>query len=181
MGWINLCHLHNNKTIRNTIDIMTKDNHPEPVLRVINSAKAAGLKIKLMRFAQPANTAAAAAELVGCTVGQIANSLVFEGVQSAGLYLLLTSGAHRVALDKAGAQIGEPLKRAKPDRIKDELGFVIGGVAPLGFLQPIPSYIDRTLFDFDRIWAAAGISHCVFETTAQDLARACKATTFDAH
>ena len=152
--------------------------HPS-VKRVTNAAKDAGLDIKVVTFETPVKTAQAAADEIGCTPAQIANSLIFEGADTRALVLLLTSGGHRVDLDKAATQIGQPLKRAKPDRIKAETGFVIGGVAPLGHLNPIDTYIDATLFTFPTIWAAAGIAETVFETTAQDLERATGAIRFN--
>ena len=156
------------------------NEHPS-VTRVKEAANAAGLHIDIITYSKPVKTAQAAAEEVGCTAAQIANSLIFEGVASGELISLLTSGGHRVDLDKAAGQIGETLQRAKPDRIKAETGFVIGGVAPFGHLNPIRSYIDEHLFTFPAIWAAGGIAETVFQTTAEDLMRATGAQKFIAN
>ncbi len=153
------------------------NDHPS-VSRVKEAAAKAGLDISVVTFQTPVKTAQAAADEIGCTPAQIANSLVFEGKNSGDLILLLTSGGHRVDLEKAAQQIGEPLDRAKPDRIRTETGFVIGGVAPIGHLRPIKTYIDETLFTFESIWAAGGIAETVFETTASALERATSATRF---
>lgn len=155
------------------------NEHPS-VTRVKEAAKTAELEIEIISFQEPAKTAKAAAELLGCTAAQIANSLIFESQETGNLLLLLTSGGHRVDLDFAAEQLGQTLTRARPDRIREETGFVIGGVAPLGHLNSIETWIDDALFAFDEIWAAGGIAETVFQTTAADLERACKAKRFQA-
>ena len=154
--------------------------HPS-VLRVIEAAEAAGVAIEIVRFETPAKTAAAAADLLGCTPAQIANSLIFEGRETGELLLLLTSGGHRVDLDHAATQIGQELKRADPDRVRAETGFVIGGVAPFGHLNPVRAFIDEALFAFDQVWAAGGIAETVFAIAPDILERATGATRFQAN
>lgn len=146
--------------------------------RVVQAASQRNLAIEIVAFERPAKTAKMAAELIGCQVGQIANSLIFESAQDGALLLLLTSGAHRVDLEYVKTQIGQDLLRANPERIRKETGFAIGGVAPLGHLSPIATWIDEALFDYASIWAAGGRAETVFETTARDLERACDAQRF---
>lgn len=112
------------------------------------------------------HTAALAAQALGCEVGAIANSLLFD---SAGApVLVLTSGAHRVDTAKVAAITGE-LTRATPDFVRRHTGQVIGGVSPLGHPDPIPTYLDRALREFDTIWAAAGHPAAVFSTNYAEL------------
>src|SRR5687768_6359167 len=100
------------------------------------------------------HTAALAAEALGCEVGAIANSLVFDaGGQPV---LILTSGAHRVDTDKVAADLGlGTLKRAKPEFVREHTGQVIGGVSPIAHPAPVPTYLDSWLEKYDVVWAAA--------------------------
>jgi prolyl-tRNA editing enzyme YbaK/EbsC (Cys-tRNA(Pro) deacylase) len=119
------------------------------------------------------HTAALAAEALGCQVGAIANSLLFAGSTEAGdrlPVLILTSGAHRVDTAKAAAGVGvRALKRADPDFVREHTGQVIGGVSPIGHPQPIRTFLDPTLRQYDVVWAAAGHPAAVFSTTYDEL------------
>ncbi len=107
-------------------------------------------------------TAREAADACGCDVGQIVKSLIFEGVESGTLKLLLVSGRNQVDMALAHTAVGEPLQRADPRRVRDETGFAIGGVAPLGHKNPVGTWIDETLLTYGRVWAAAGAPNTVF-------------------
>jgi prolyl-tRNA editing enzyme YbaK/EbsC (Cys-tRNA(Pro) deacylase) len=114
------------------------------------------------------HTAALAAEALGCEVGAIANSLLFDGDGEP--VLILTSGAHRVDTDKAAIAIGVgALKRAKPEFVREHTGQVIGGVSPIAHPRPIRTFLDPTLRQYDEIWAAAGHPAAVFSTTYDEL------------
>ena len=115
------------------------------------------------------HTAALAAEALGCEVGAIANSLLFDAAGHP--VLVLTSGAHRVDTGKVAATIGvESLRRAKPEFVRTHTGQVIGGVSPLAHPAPVPTYLDPALRRYDEIWAAAGHPAAVFSTTYDELA-----------
>ncbi|WP_457205476.1 YbaK/EbsC family protein [Nocardioides sp. P5_C9_2] len=114
------------------------------------------------------HTAALAAEALGCEVGAIANSLLFDagGVP----VLLLTSGAHRVDVGKAAAAVGVPaLARATPDFVRRHTGQVIGGVSPFDHPTPVGTWIDTDLRAYDVVWAAAGHPAAVFSSTFDEL------------
>src|SRR6476619_4949606 len=114
------------------------------------------------------HTAALAAEALGCEVGAIANSLLFDAGGSP--VLVLTSGAHRVDTGKVAATIGvESLDRAKPEFVRAHTGQVIGGVSPIAHPAPVPTYIDPWLRRYDVVWAAAGHPAAVFSTTFEEL------------
>jgi prolyl-tRNA editing enzyme YbaK/EbsC (Cys-tRNA(Pro) deacylase) len=116
------------------------------------------------------HTAALAAEALGCEVGAIANSLVFDADGSP--VLILTSGAHRVDTAKLATDLGVTnLKRAKPEFVRAHTGQVIGGVSPIGHPGPVPTYLDTWLRRYDVVWAAAGHPAAVFSTTYDELAR----------
>ncbi len=114
------------------------------------------------------HTAALAAEALGCTVGAIANSLLFDGDGEP--VLILTSGAHRVDTAAVAETVGiGRLKRATPEFVREHTGQVIGGVSPVGHPRPIRTYLDTALRQYDVIWAAAGHPAAVFSTTYDDL------------
>lgn len=146
--------------------------------RVKAAIAAAGLETEVVILPDGARTAADAARAVDCAVGQIAKSMIFEGERSGALKLLLVSGAHDVPLDRAEALFGEPLQRADAKRVRSETGFAIGGVAPIGHLDEIETWMDRALLSFERVWGAAGTPHSVFPITPEALQKATGAQLF---
>jgi prolyl-tRNA editing enzyme YbaK/EbsC (Cys-tRNA(Pro) deacylase) len=150
--------------------------HPA-VVRVRAALAAAGATGEVVVLGEHARTAAAAAEQLGVTVAQIANSLVFavpdtDAPGGRRPLLVLTSGAHRVDTAKVAALVGAPrLDRADPDFVREHTGFVIGGVAPVGHLAPLETLVDVALAGHDRVWAAAGHARTVFPTTFDELVR----------
>ena len=124
------------------------------------------------------HTAALAAEALGCEVGAIANSLLFDADGSP--VLILTSGAHRVDTERAASAVGAAaLRRAKPDFVRQHTGQVIGGVSPIGHPAPVPTYLDTWLQRYDVVWAAAGHPAAVFSTSYDELLRLTGATPLD--
>jgi prolyl-tRNA editing enzyme YbaK/EbsC (Cys-tRNA(Pro) deacylase) len=124
------------------------------------------------------HTAALAAEALGCEVGAIANSLLFDADGSP--VLILTSGAHRVDTAKAAATVGvDRLRRATPEFVRRHTGQVIGGVSPIGHPAPVPTYLDSWLRRYDPVWAAAGHPAAVFSTTYDELLAMTGATEID--
>lgn len=114
------------------------------------------------------HTAALAAAALGCEVGAIANSLLFDAGGSP--VLILTSGAHRVDPVAAAARVGVPrLARATPEFVRSHTGQVIGGVSPLGHPAPVPTFVDTWLRRHPTVWAAAGHPAAVFSTTFDEL------------
>lgn len=147
--------------------------------RVQAAADRAGLRIDVRRMGASTRTAEEAARECGCTVAQIVKSLVFEGERSGRLTLFLVSGANQLDLAKAAALAGEKLKRGEPRRIRDETGFAIGGVSPIGHLIDIPAWGDETLLGFAEVFAAAGAHDAIFSAEPAALFRAAKAVAAD--
>ena len=124
------------------------------------------------------HTAALAAEALGCEVGAIANSLLFDADGEP--VLILTSGSHRVDTAKAAATIGVAgLKRATPEFVRTHTGQVIGGVSPIAHPAQIRTFLDPWLRQYDEIWAAAGHPAAVFSTTYDELLTMTGATQID--
>ena len=137
--------------------------------RVEAVAKEKGLDIEVRRMPQSTRTATDAAKACGCSVAQIVKSLIFEGEQSGALLLLLVSGAHEVDLELAAEIIGERPIRTNPKRVRAETGFAIGGVAPIGHLHPIDTWMDTSLHNHELVWAAAGAPDAVFAVSPSAL------------
>ncbi|MGR3454681.1 YbaK/EbsC family protein [Pseudooceanicola sp.] len=138
--------------------------------RVIAALEAAGIETEIIELKE-AKTAQMAADGVGCAVDQIAKSIIFRGETSGEAILFLTAGGNRVDDAKASAVAGEPLGKADAALIRAQTGFAIGGVAPVGHLNPIRAFLDPRLTEFAVIWAAAGTPHHVFALHPADLER----------
>lgn len=149
------------------------------VERVRRAAKDAGLEIEIRRMGASTRTAEEAAEQCGCAVDQIVKSLIFEGKDDHRLYLFLLSGASRLDLKKAAEAAGQQLKRADPRDVRERTGFAIGGVSPIGYLDPIPVFADGKLLTFNLVWAAAGAHDAVFSAEPKALIDAAGATVAD--
>lgn len=113
-------------------------------------------------------TAQQAADALGIAPGQIAKSIVFRRKSDEAAVLVITSGDRRVDEKKVDALIGQT-GRADAAFVKSKTGFSIGGVSPVAHATPPVVLIDRELFRFDDIWAAAGHPHAVFQLRPQDL------------
>jgi prolyl-tRNA editing enzyme YbaK/EbsC (Cys-tRNA(Pro) deacylase) len=109
-----------------------------------------------------ARTAQEAANSVGCALDQIVKSIVYRAERSGEAVLFLTAGGNRVCAERASVLAGEPLGKADADLIRAQTGFAIGGVAPIGHLNPIRAWLDPRLLAFDTVWAAAGTPRHVF-------------------
>jgi prolyl-tRNA editing enzyme YbaK/EbsC (Cys-tRNA(Pro) deacylase) len=147
--------------------------------RVRQAAAAAGLAVEIRRMGESTRTAEEAAAQCGVSVGQIVKSLIFKGETSGKLYLFLVSGDKRLDAARAAALTGETLGRADPREIRERTGFAIGGVSPLGHLEPIKAYADETLTGYDIVWAAAGAHDAVFSAEPNALLAAAGATVAD--
>ncbi|GAA1744085.1 YbaK/EbsC family protein [Luedemannella helvata] len=143
--------------------------HPN-VIAVQDALDAAGATGQVRILPDAVHTAAAAAEALGVTVGQIANSLIFAA--DGDPLLVLTSGAHRVDTAKVAAVLGAAaVRRATPEFVREHTGQPIGGVAPLGHPKPVRTLVDTALAQYDEIWAAGGVPRAVFPTTFAELVR----------
>ncbi|MGO8957996.1 MAG: YbaK/EbsC family protein [Streptosporangiaceae bacterium] len=137
---------------------------------VASELRALGVAGEVRALPEPAPTAAAAAAQLGCELGAIANSLIFNADGEP--LLILTSGAHRVDTAKVAAELGvEKIRRADPDFVYASTGQRIGGVAPVGHPQPIRTLVDTALVPYDVVWAAGGHAHTVFPTSYAELVR----------
>ncbi len=143
---------------------------PEGVRRVAAALTAAGHPHAPVMLDDAARTAQQAADALGIGVGQIAKSIIFRRKDDDVAVLVITSGDRRVDEKRVAALVGK-IGRADADFVKARTGFTIGGVAPLAHAQAPVTLIDRELYRFDTIWAAAGHPHGVFQLRPADLER----------
>lgn len=141
---------------------------PEGVQRVARAPRHKGHPHAPVMLDDAARTAQQAADALGIAVGQIAKSIIFRRKSDDAAVLVIASGDRRVDEKKVDALVGRT-GRADADFVKAKTGFSIGGVAPIAHVQPPVTLIDRDLFRFDEIWAAAGHPHGVFRLRPQDL------------
>ncbi len=129
---------------------------------------ALGERFAVLEFDASTRTAEDAAAAIGCTVAQIAKSLVFRS-GSGRAVLVVASGVNRVDEKRVAALVGEPIGRADADFVREATGFAIGGVPPVGHSTAPVALIDEALMAFGEIWAAAGTPNAVFRLTPADL------------
>jgi len=142
--------------------------HPRAESFVATANDRYGFDPRVTEFEAGTRTAEDAAAAIGCRVAQIASSLVFSSEE--GLVVVVTSGSNRVDEDHVAAVHGvDSLEMADAERIKDELGWAIGGVPPICHETTVPVYVDETLHEFDTVWAAAGTPDAVFPIAPAEL------------
>jgi Cys-tRNA(Pro) deacylase len=137
--------------------------------RVQEALQDHGLTCEVVQMQDTTRSAEDAARAVGCEVGQIVKSLIFEGTQSHQPVLVVTSGANRANEKTIGKNLAESIKMAAPEFVREMTGFAIGGVAPVGHRHPLKIFIDEDLLQYEEIWAAAGTPHAVFKLTPDEL------------
>jgi prolyl-tRNA editing enzyme YbaK/EbsC (Cys-tRNA(Pro) deacylase) len=116
-----------------------------------------------------ARSAAEAAAALGVAQEQIVKSLVFRGERSGRAILALVGGLSRVSEARLAEHVGEGVQRAQADWVREQTGFSIGGVPPLGHAGELRTVADESLVSFALLWAAAGTPHAVFPLSGSEL------------
>ena len=154
------------------------NERPEGFRRVVQALAEQGHPEAPRWLEVAARTSQEAADALGVQLGQIAKSVIFRRKADAAAVLVVTSGDRRVDEKKVAALVG-PLGRADAEFVKARTGFTIGGVSPLAHATPPVTLIDRELFRFDAIWAAAGHPNGVFRSSPAELAQLTGAPVHD--
>jgi len=136
--------------------------------RVSRYLSMSDVRYELREFDESTTSSALAARALGCTVGEIAKSVVFVGSKTA---VVIISGDRRVGSTKLLKVMGTELRIARPDEVKDRTGFPIGGVPPFPHGEGIAVLADASLTRFSHVWAAAGTPNSVFRMATPDLLR----------
>ncbi|MEW6212623.1 MAG: YbaK/EbsC family protein [Acidobacteriota bacterium] len=128
-----------------------------------------GAEFEIVEFPSTTKTAIEAANAIGCSVAQIAKSILFRTVKDKKPVMVIASGANRVNEAHIADFVGEPIEKADAAYVREKTGFVIGGVPPIGHTEPIYTIIDEDLLKLDELWAAAGTPNSVFRLSAASL------------
>lgn len=147
--------------------------------KVQDALEALGGQFEVVELPGSTRTAVEAAQAIGVQVGQIVKSLIFKTKHSHRPILVIASGSNRVKEKKIEALIEEPLGKADADFVREQTGFAIGGIPPVGHTNPLQTFIDKDLLQYDEIWAAAGTPHAVFRLSPAELTRITNGTLVD--
>ncbi len=141
---------------------------PDTVQRVASLLQSLNYQLPILMLPASGKTSAEAAAGIGCSVAEIAKSIVFRRLSDEAAVMVVASGANRVDEQKVAQLVG-PLGKADARFVKEKIGYAIGGVCPIGHAQKTVMLIDRDLMQFQHIWAAAGHPHAVFRLTPAQL------------
>ena len=128
-----------------------------------------GTAFEVVELPSSTRTAVEAATAIGCSVGQIAKSILFRTVKDKKPVMVIASGVNRVNEARVSEFVGEPIEKADAAYVREKTGFVIGGVPPIGHAEPISTIIDEDLLKLGELWAAAGTPNSVFKLSADSL------------
>jgi Cys-tRNA(Pro) deacylase len=128
-----------------------------------------GLDCRVKELSASTRTADEAAQAVGCDVGQIVKSLVFRGKTSGCGVFVVASGANQVNEKVLAALVGEKIDKADADFVREQTGYAIGGVPPVGHAVPLTTFVDEDLLQYQELWAAAGTPNALFSLTPAQL------------
>lgn len=137
--------------------------------RIQDALASRGRDFEVVELPYSTRTAAEAATAIGCSVEQIAKSILFRTVKDKKPVMVIASGANRVNESRIADFVGEPIEKADADYVREKTGFAIGGVPPIGHSERIYTIIDEDLFKPGELWAAAGTPNSVFKLSAANL------------
>lgn len=143
--------------------------------KVQDIIRSLGFSFEVLELPESTRSAREAAEAIGCSVEQIAKSIIFKAAKSERPVLVITSGTNRVNERRISEYTGEAVEKASAEFVRANTGFAIGGVPPVGHLKKPLAFIDADLFQHGEIWAAAGTPHAVFRLTPDSLVKITRA------
>ena len=140
----------------------------EPVKRAEKFLKGFDQSLEVIVLENSARTAKDAAIALGCDVGAIVKSLLFKTGDN--FTLCLVAGDKRCSLNKLKKIKNiKDISMASPEEVKTQTGYTIGGVSPVGHLNGVEIFIDKSLERFNELFAAAGHPNCVFKINFKDI------------
>jgi prolyl-tRNA editing enzyme YbaK/EbsC (Cys-tRNA(Pro) deacylase) len=128
-----------------------------------------GFPFEVKELPGSTRSAQEAADSIGCTVAQIAKSLIFKEMETHLPILVIASGSNRVDVAKIERETGLKLGNADGNYVKERVGYAIGGIPPAGHNEPLETLLDADLKNYTEIWAAAGTPFAVFRLKPADL------------
>ncbi len=139
---------------------------PSGAERVAEFIRSKGISDEIRQFDTSTKNSALAAQALGCTIPEIAKSVVFAGE---GVYVVVLCGDKRVDGHKLAAFSGSKLDFAPPDVVRERTGYAVGGVPPFPHESGVRVVPDRSLLRFEHVWAAGGAPNVVFRIRTSDL------------
>ena len=140
----------------------------EPVKRAEKALKEFDETLSVTELENTARTAVDAAKSLNCEVGAIVKSLLFNNGDN--YFLCLVSGDKRCSLNKLKKFFNsKDLSMASPNDVKEQTGYTIGGVSPIGHTNSLQILVDSSLNRFKDLFAAAGHPNCIFKINFDDL------------
>ena len=130
--------------------------------------KASVADCEVREFDSSTKNSALAASVLGCTVGEIAKSIVFKGE---GFFVVVLSGDRRVDASKLASAAGGSVRVASPEEVREGTGYPIGGVPPFPHRKGVTVFVDSSLMRFPHVWAAAGVPSAVFRISSADVVK----------
>ncbi|MFL2647535.1 MAG: YbaK/EbsC family protein [Candidatus Actinomarinales bacterium] len=143
--------------------------------KVIEAFKEENINIEILNLDVSTKTSQEAADAVNCDIKQIAKSIVFFESTKNKLVQIFVSGPNRVNLESFQNQTNLMIEKADADYVRENTGFAIGGVAPLGHKNSPLYFMDNTLVEFEEVWCAAGTPSSLFKLKTEDLLRVTEA------
>ena len=140
----------------------------EPVKRVQELISKFDSKLKVIVLNTTARTAKDAATSLKCEVGAIVKSLLFKADDV--FLICLVPGDKRCSLNKLKKILNKKdVCMANAEEVKENTGFSIGGVSPVGYIKKLDILIDKSFNRFKNVFAAAGHPNCVFKINYNEL------------
>ena len=150
----------------------------EPVKRAEKALKEFDETLSVTELENTARTAVDAAKSLNCEVGAIVKSLLFKNGDN--YFLCLVSGDKRCSLNKLKKFFNsKDLSMASPNDVKEQTGYTIGGVSPIGHKNSLQILVDSSLNRFEDLFAAAGHPNCIFKINFEDLKKITNGTIED--
>jgi len=145
------------------------DQYPPGVQSVLQILIENDVPYELRIFDTPARQASQAADLLGCPLGAIVKSLVFQKQASGELLLVLVSGKNRADTKILNQVVDEEVQPAKPKTVLDLTGYPVGAVPPIGVIGADMVVMDADLLQYEHVWASAGSDNILMKVNSQNL------------
>ncbi len=128
---------------------------PDPVARVSEVLREAGVESRIEEFDEGTPTARDAARAVGCELSQIVKSIVF--ICDGAYVLALVPGDRRADERAVAAAVGaSEVRSARGAEVVEATGFEPGGVAPFPQRAITKTLIDPSFLQHPVVWIGAG-------------------------
>ena len=96
------------------------------------------------------------ARRLGVDEHAVVKTLVFETNEKKPLIVLM-HGDRQVSTKNLARHIGvKSVEPATPERANKWTGYLVGGTSPFGTRTAMPVYVERTIFDLDKIYINGG-------------------------